>query len=261
VTAHSLPLNVVAPDASMPPAVARAAFVELGVRLENSTGQAATALDQAPQAIGAVTSSSTSSGAGGSGLGQSGLAGAGGLFDPADLADDRRFAPQIVRGLNAMVNQRGGSMSLRLDPPELGELRVHMNIARGTVTADFTAATQQAQSLLDRHMTALRQSLESHGLTVERLTVHVAPSTAQQHALDREDSGPGQQNGSWSSQHDAGGSESRGRREHDDSRRWVETDKRFSLDESLLGRDAGHALDPRDEESPRMPASGYAASK
>jgi flagellar hook-length control protein FliK len=119
-----------------------------------------------------------------------------------------------VRGLAAMLKQRGGAMNLRLDPPDLGQVRVQMTLSRGTVAAEFHASTPQAHQLLEKNLSMLRTTLEQQGLTVERLTVAHVPSSAAQHAL-RDESQPQQQH-SQRSQHDAAGSESRGRREHTD---------------------------------------------
>ena len=74
-----------------------------------------------------------------------------------------------------MLAQRGGAMTMRLEPPGLGQLRVEMTVVRGTVTVQFQPMTAEAQALLDRSIATLRSSLESQGLTVERLTVHPAP--------------------------------------------------------------------------------------
>ena len=106
-----------------------------------------------------------------------------------------------------MVNQRGGVMTMRLQPPELGQLRVQMSINQGTVVAQFTATTEHAQMLLDRNMAVLRTALQNHGLTVEKLAVQFAPldqGSASRHA-------GGEQNDSQQNQHDAGDGRSRGR--------------------------------------------------
>jgi flagellar hook-length control protein FliK len=124
--------------------------------------------------------------------------------------DDSPLTGQVVRGLSAMVNQRGGTMNLRLDPPDLGQLRIQMTVARGVVTAEFHATTPQAHELLERNMAALRSTLEGHGLTVERLNVQVAAPTSQQ--MTRDDSNANTSN-QHRQQHDAAGGESRGRRD------------------------------------------------
>jgi len=92
-----------------------------------------------------------------------------------DGGDEAGFAGRVVRGLSAMLNQRGGVMTMRLDPPELGQLRIQMTIARGVVSASFEPANQQAHDLISRNLATLRQSLESQGLIVERLHTQPPP--------------------------------------------------------------------------------------
>jgi flagellar hook-length control protein FliK len=171
---------VVQGDSQMAPATSRAMQVDAAVRLENATGQPPTT-DAAPRpAVHSIPmnhSAATLTSLG---------ANPGSAAAPTDLsnhpqaftADEAQFSSRVVRGLSAMVNQRGGVMNMRLDPPELGQLRVQMTIIRGTVSADFQAATPQAHALLEKNMVALRNALEGQGLTVERLAVHVAPSGA-----------------------------------------------------------------------------------
>ncbi|MHC4446437.1 MAG: flagellar hook-length control protein FliK [Planctomycetota bacterium] len=101
------------------------------------------------------------------------------------LLDGDRVSGRIVRGLSALVNQRGGVMHMRLDPPDLGALRVQMTIARGAVAAEFQPTTVLAHSLLEQGLGVLRSALESHGLVVDRLTVQAAPPLPS--ALLRED--------------------------------------------------------------------------
>ena len=157
---------------TLSPAAARALQVDAAVRLENATGQPP--------------------------LAHLGLRAGGGqafghgvvvtqppevLVQPHSVAaaePSDRFSARIVRGLSAMVNQRGGVMNMRLDPPDLGALRVQMTIARGVVTAEFQVTTQQAQALLERGLTGLRAALESQGLTVERLSVQLASPASPQ---------------------------------------------------------------------------------
>jgi flagellar hook-length control protein FliK len=138
-----------------------------------------------------------------------------------DTPEGDPAAGQVVRGLAAMVNQRGGVMKMRLDPPELGELRIQMTIARGIVSADFQASSPQAHALLEKSIAALRSALEGQGLAVDRLTVHMSStgSTGHSSSAGQDDSGqqqPGQQQGARSHA-DAGQGESRGRQEGDGS--------------------------------------------
>ncbi|HRP62211.1 MAG TPA: flagellar hook-length control protein FliK [Phycisphaerales bacterium] len=123
--------------------------------------------------------------------------------------DDARFASRVIRGLTAMMNSRGGSLTMRLDPPELGQLRVHMSITQGVVAASFHAANPQAQALLEKNLAVLRTALEAQGLTVDRLHVQPSSGTSQQHAMSEDHSGQFGRH-----REDASEGESRGRREH-----------------------------------------------
>lgn len=84
-------------------------------------------------------------------------------------------AQPVVRGLTALAGQHGGSLTMRLDPPDLGELRIDLRIVRGVVTADFRVGDGPARDLLERSLPMLRHALEQQGLSVEKLEVH-APS-------------------------------------------------------------------------------------
>lgn len=122
--------------------------------------------------------------------------------------DDAQATGRVVRGLTSMLAARGGTMTMRLEPPGLGQLRVQMTIVRGTVTAQFQPATAEAQTLLERSLGTLRMALESQGLTVERLTVHAAPPSP----LARETADDQSQQQHASRHHaDAGDGRSRGR--------------------------------------------------
>ena len=173
-------------------------------------------------------------GSGGASAGAFGTidAGIAGDAPAADLAaatepDLHPCAQLAAKGVALLANQRGGAITMRLEPPALGQLRIELHINQGAVVADFTAATPEARILLEANLGMLRERLESQGLSVERISVHggraaesVASATnfgasdgrsdgadARNDGRDRSDrSGTGQ---------DAAGSESRGRRDSD----------------------------------------------
>lgn len=125
------------------------------------------------------------------------------------------FDAQVSRGLTAAVSQKGGVVTMRLQPEALGAVRIQMTIEQGVVQARFEAATPEARDLLNKHMETLRASLEAKGLSVDRLQVHLASPGH---------GGPGGQTGqngsgagqdaqrSWS--HDATDGRSRGAFDH-----------------------------------------------
>ncbi|MHC4766072.1 MAG: flagellar hook-length control protein FliK [Planctomycetota bacterium] len=141
------------------PALGRAVQVQSAVQVENITGHAPVAPAMTAAATVANVPATVGDGQG--------------PAPPNAQSQDQpnQFVNRVVRGLSAMINQRGGVLNMRLQPPELGQLRVQMTIARGVVTAQFQPATTEVQALLDRSLGTLRTALESHGLAVERLSV------------------------------------------------------------------------------------------
>ncbi|MBI1369514.1 MAG: hypothetical protein GC162_12780 [Planctomycetes bacterium] len=116
----------------------------------------------------------------------------------ADGLNDTRVTEQAVRALKSVVNQKGGSVTLRLDPPELGALRVRVQMDSGTVRATFEAANQSVRSALEQQMSTLRHALESHGLVVDHLHVHTpAAAPSQQSFADQDNTPDGQSRGSF----------------------------------------------------------------
>ncbi|HWB19056.1 MAG TPA: flagellar hook-length control protein FliK, partial [Phycisphaerales bacterium] len=74
--------------------------------------------------------------------------GSGLTSNSGNTQNDTSLTNQVVRGMNAIVNQRGGVMTLRLSPPELGDIRIQMTLTQGNVAADLRASTPQAQEAL-----------------------------------------------------------------------------------------------------------------
>jgi flagellar hook-length control protein FliK len=205
------PIAVDQRDSRVMPAASRVQQVESQVRLENATSQTG-ASDIASRIALTPQTGTNGSSLNGEQNGQN-LPGQGPSSTERATLDDARFSGRVIRGLTAMINQRGGTMTMRLDPPDLGQLRVQMTIARGTVSASFVAQTQQARALLEKNMAALRTALESHGLTVDRLNVQSSQSSSQQGHLMNDDSTQRQQD---QQRQDAAGGESRGRRDERD---------------------------------------------
>ena len=161
------------------------------------------------------------------------------LAEPSAAAKPAQSAPteaqivaqSVARGLNAAVNQKGGSITLRLSPESLGLVRIQMTLDQGAVSVRLEATNPAAQGLLTEHIAMLRGSLESRGLTVDKLSVQYAPTASlagaglshgsggsgqnSAGANQQQTSQSGEQQGAWQ---DAAGGESRGRREADQER-------------------------------------------
>ncbi len=95
---------------------------------------------------------------------------------------------RVMRGMRGVIHQNGGSVNVRLNPPDLGVVRVQMRIDQGTVVAQLQAEHESVRTLLNHQLGQLRSALESHGLTVDKLDVQTLPTPSSENGTDQ--SGP-----------------------------------------------------------------------
>lgn len=76
-----------------------------------------------------------------------------------------------------LAGATGGSMQIRLDPPELGALQVMVEMRNGTLSATFQTSSDDATQLLSHSLNQLKHVLESQGVTVDKLQVQQAPKS------------------------------------------------------------------------------------
>ena len=131
---------------------------------------------------------------------------------------------RLARGLASAVNQKGGAVTLRLTPPEMGTVRIQMQLTGTTLAASFHAETASAHALLSQQLGQLRTSLESQGLHVERLSVQPMSQPQQSNNAGNQSDDAQQQNqqpndGRSRGQNDRGNSESRDARRDGESTR------------------------------------------
>lgn len=131
------------------------------------------------------------------GIAEKAVSGAGGRRGAAPQTrmvaepDHEQFEAVLNKGLAAAIRQGGGSVTLRLQPAALGDLKIKMELEGGRLAAQFEVGTKQARELLDKTMDALRSALEARGLGVDRLDVRYAERTdhPQGHGAAPEDQG------------------------------------------------------------------------
>jgi len=101
---------------------------------------------------------------------------------PAPQTPEAQFAQanhsSIVTAVHGQLLPNGGSMHIRLDPPELGAVRIHVEMRDGIMTASFETTNDQATKLLSHSLGELKTSLEAQGVTIDRL--HVRQATKEQ---------------------------------------------------------------------------------
>ncbi|RNC81061.1 MAG: flagellar hook-length control protein FliK [Phycisphaera sp.] len=88
--------------------------------------------------------------------------------------EPRTFEAQLQRGLAQVLRQKGGTLSLKLTPNELGEVKVSLSLAKGRVDGSIEATNESARGLLEQNIEKLKSSLEQRGITVDRLEVRLA---------------------------------------------------------------------------------------
>jgi len=98
---------------------------------------------------------------------------------PLTEPQQARFVERVARAFQA-AEGRGGTLRLRLSPPELGSLRLEVRVQGGALHAKIEADNPVARALLLENLPALRERLEEHGVRVNQFDVGL---------LDRQTSG------------------------------------------------------------------------
>jgi len=76
----------------------------------------------------------------------------------------QRFAPVMKQQLIAMVSQGIGHAEIRLDPPELGQLMVRIQVQGDQAQVQFQVAQSQTRDVLEQAMPRLKDLLSEQGL-------------------------------------------------------------------------------------------------
>lgn len=82
---------------------------------------------------------------------------------------------KIVTAVRSSLLPNGGTMQIRLDPPELGALQISINLRDGVMSASFETSNDQATRLLSHSLNQLKTVLESQGVSVDKLHVQQSP--------------------------------------------------------------------------------------
>jgi flagellar hook-length control protein FliK len=109
----------------------------------------------------------------------------------------------IVTGVKGQLLPHGGSMQIRLDPPELGALKVMVEMRDGAMTATFQTSNEDATRLLSHSLNQLKHVLEGQGVNVERLQVQQAPKGESGSSGSNDDAKQQQQQQNWQDEHAA----------------------------------------------------------
>jgi flagellar hook-length control protein FliK len=103
--------------------------------------------------------------------------------------DPTRFVGRVAKAFQT-ANERGGTLQLRLSPPELGALRIQLTVKDGVMSAALETDNSNARKVLLDHLPALRDRLAEQNIRIERFDVDV-----------RQENNGGQANPHESNQH------------------------------------------------------------
>lgn len=88
------------------------------------------------------------------------------------------FSPQVMdtveAGIRLSADARGGEVRMKLNPESLGEVRIRLDVSSGVVRAEITVESHEVKSMIEADSDFLKDSLGSHGLTLDKCVVDVA---------------------------------------------------------------------------------------
>ena len=83
--------------------------------------------------------------------------------------------PKIVTGVTGQLLPSGGTLQIRLDPPDLGPLQLTVRVRDGAMTAEFQSSNAETTRLLSHSLGELKTALEAAGVTVDKIHVQQTP--------------------------------------------------------------------------------------
>ncbi len=98
---------------------------------------------------------------------------------PGDIgqADRVRFVQRVEQAFQSM-SAAGGTVRLKLSPPELGSMRLEITVRNGALTARAETETSAARNVLLDNLPALRERLAQHDIKVQQFDVDVRDQSA-----------------------------------------------------------------------------------
>jgi flagellar hook-length control protein FliK len=83
---------------------------------------------------------------------------------------------QMVRFVQSRIGRDRSEAVLRLDPPELGSVRLHMHLRDNVLSLRVEPQTALAHALLSRDLDELRHNLEAAGIRLEHVELRPPPA-------------------------------------------------------------------------------------
>ncbi|MCD6582638.1 MAG: flagellar hook-length control protein FliK [Desulfuromusa sp.] len=91
---------------------------------------------------------------------------------------------QVVTQLSGSINGESGRMVLRLQPAELGSLKIELMVEGDRIRVNLHAQSQQVQEVLERNLPQLRNALAEQGLKIDQFQVITDKNHDQQNQFE-----------------------------------------------------------------------------
>ena len=93
-----------------------------------------------------------------------------------------RIIDQISKHLETLQNN--SKVNIVLNPESLGKVNIQLLTSKEGLTAQFTVTTQEARDLLMKGLDGLKETLTSHGVGVDNVSVKIADSQKSEYRQD-----------------------------------------------------------------------------
>jgi len=81
--------------------------------------------------------------------------------------------PELLTHVETLARQGGGTMTVTLNPPELGQVQVEVTTRGKQVQVELTSDSDFAKSVLESKLGELKASIQTHDLVVSKLEVNI----------------------------------------------------------------------------------------
>ncbi|MDC0601562.1 flagellar hook-length control protein FliK [Aliiglaciecola sp.] len=116
-------------------------------------------------------------------------------FDKAVNITRNEGLQQMAEKVRWMVNQQNLQAEIRLDPPDLGAMKVRINMAGDAASVSIVVQSQQARDVLEQATPRLKELLEQQGIELGQSSVQQeSKETGQQHQGQFSNRSSGEQN-------------------------------------------------------------------
>jgi hypothetical protein len=94
-----------------------------------------------------------------------------------------QIAREVIARADTAVRQGRTEFSMRLEPPELGTVRIHLTATDHAISARVHVSSESAQQLVESQLNSLRQSLADAGMSLQRFDIsHGGQGSGQGHS-------------------------------------------------------------------------------